>query len=275
MLIKILYLLLFLPVAGYSQFYYKDLVSTGQTMEQLKQYRAARIKKVTLRSFDGNNEPIPGFVCFQEVTPSFNAIKTYTQTTQTLQSVLTSQFNFKGQLIRSADSSNTTLNVSAYTYDAEGRVATVESVSQAYAYKTRETEKRIWTYKDGKPGIMWRIKNGTDTLEVKFILDEAGNVAEEEWWKKNRLEQKYYYYYDDLHRLTDLVRYNERAKRLLPDFIFEYSTSGLLIKTISIPEGSSNYVTWQYQYNEKSLKIKESCFSKQKELIGYVTYTYE
>lgn len=266
---------LFAPFAGKGQYYYKDIVGTAQTMEQVKQYKAAKVKKVILRSFEPTDEPTANFLCFQEVTPSYNAIKTYTQTVQTLQSVLTSQFNFKGQLIRSADSSNSTLNASTYTYDIDGRVAIVESVSQAYAYKTKETEKRIWTYKDGLPDKMWQIKNNSDTIEVKFITDEKGNIGEEEWWKKNFLEQKYYYYYDENHRLTDVVRYNERVKKLLPDFIFEYGATGLLTQMIAVPPGSSNYLIWKYEYNEKNLKVKESCYSKQKQLMGYITYTYE
>ena len=272
----ILFVFAAFPFCSYSQFYQKDIISTKQTADQLKQYKANKIKKVILNSFEARGEPVDQFICYQEVSPSYNSIKTYSQTVQTLQSVLNSQFNFKGQLIRSADSSNTTLNVSSYTYDASGRLVAVESVSQAYAYQTKEIEKRYWTYdSSGFPIKMLRIKNNTDTVEVFFSPDEKGNVAEERWRSKGKETQAWYYYYDEEKRLTDIVRFNDRVQKLLPDYIYEYNEQSLLSQMISVQSGSSNYVIWKYQYNPQGLKIRENCYSKQKELMGYITYRYE
>ena len=272
----ILFVFVAIPFCSYSQFYQKDIISTKQTAEQLKQYKANKIKKVILHSFEARGEPVDQFICYQEVSPSYNSIKTYSQTVQTLQSVLNSQFNFKGQLTRSADSSNTTLNVSSYTYDAAGRLVAVESVSQAYAYQTKEIEKRYWTYDSiGFPIKMLRIKNNTDTVEVFFSADEKGNVAEERWRSKGVETQAWYYYYDEQQRLTDIVRFNDRVQKLLPDYMYEYNEQSLLSQMISVQAGSSNYVIWKYQYNPQGLKIRENCYSKQKELMGYVTYKYE
>lgn len=267
---------LMLPVTVSSQYYQKDILSTKQTMEQIKLYKANKVRKVVLQSFEATGEPVEQFICFQEITPAYNIIKTYTQTIATMQSVLVSQFNTKGQLIRSADSSNTTLNVSTYVYDAAGRLAVVENTSQAYAYKTKETVRHEYKYDTtGFPVSMLRIKNGTDTSFVQFKPDEKGNVGEEHLTGRGKQPQTWYYYYDDKNRLTDVVRYNERAKRLLPDYMYEYNEQSLLTQMISVQSGSSDYVTWRYQYNEQGLKIKESCFSKQKQLMGYVTYRYE
>jgi hypothetical protein len=169
-----------------------------------------------------------------------------------------SQFNFKGQLVRSSDSSNTALNYSVYTYDAGGLLQTIETTSQAYAYQTRATEKHLWFYKEGKPERMLNIKNNSDTTEVKFVQDEKGNIAEEEWVTKGKLQEKYYYYYNEANQLTDIVRFNEKARRLLPDFLFEYTTTGLLQQMIAVQSGSSNYLIWNYEYNEKGNQTKES-----------------
>jgi hypothetical protein len=194
----------------------------------------------------------------------------------TMQSILVTQFNAKGQLIRSADSSNTTLNVSSYTYDVAGRLAAVENVSQAYAYKTKEVVRHQYTYDStGLPVSMLRIKNGTDTAFVQFKADEKGNVGEEIITAKGKPTQTWYYYYDAQNRLTDIVRFNDRARRLLPDYVYEYNEQSLLSQMISVQSGGSDYVTWRYQYNPQGLKTKESCFSKQKQLMGYVTYRYE
>lgn len=275
LLFQYLSLAIVLPFSAHSQFYYKDVLSTASVAEQMQRYKAAKIKKAILRSFESTGEPVRDFICVQEITPSYNSIKTKTQTVQTGQSVLLSQFNFKGQLVRSSDSSNTALNISLYTYDAGGQLQSIETSSQAYAYQTRATEKHQWFYKEGKPERMLNIKNNSDTTEVKFVLDEKGNIAEEEWYKKGKLQEKYYYYYNEAKQLTDIVRYNEKARRLLPDYVFEYTPAGLLQQTIAVQTGSSNYLIWNYEYNEKGLKTKESCYSKQKQLLGYITYSYE
>ncbi len=274
-LFQFLLLTLLLPVSARSQFYYKDILSTGSVAEQMQRFKAAKVHKAILRSFESSGEAVPDFICIQEITPSYNAIKTKTQTIQTGQSVLVSQFNFKGQLVRSSDSSNTALNYSIYTYDAGGLLQTIETSSQAYAYQTRATEKHQWFYKEGKPVRMLNIKNNSDTTEVKFVQDEKGNIAEEEWFAKGKLQEKFYYYYNEANQLTDIVRFNEKARRLLPDFLFEYTPAGLLQQMIAVQSGSSNYLIWKYEYNEKGLKIKESCYSKQKQLLGYITYSYE
>jgi YD repeat-containing protein len=275
-LISAFVLIALLPFAGRSQYYQKDILSTQQTTEQIKQYKANKIRKVVLQSFESTGEPVEQFICFQEISPSFNIIKTFSQTMGTMQSVLVTQFNAKGQLIRSADSSNTTLNVSSYTYDAAGRLAVVENVSQAYAYKTKETVRHQYTYDStGLPVSMLRIKNGTDTARVQFKADEKGNVGEEIITAKGKETQTWYYYYDTQNRLTDIVRFNERARRLLPDYVYEYNEQSQLTQMISVQSGGSDYVTWRYQYNPQGLKTKESCFSKQKQLMGYVTYRYE
>lgn len=259
-----------------AQIYYKDVLTAKQTSDQLKLYKSNKTKKVILNSFESTGEPTDKFICYQEIAPGFNFIKTFTQSIQTLQSVLVSQFNAKGQLIRSSDSSNTTLNVTTYTYDAQGRLLAAESFSQAYAYQTKETEKHLWSYDStGFPQKILRIKNSSDTTVIEFNPDEKGNPGEEIWISKGVETQHWYYYYDSNKRLTDIVRFNEKARKHLPDYLFEYNDQSQLTQMIAVQAGSSNYVIWRYQYNPQGLKTRESIYSKQKELMGYITYTYQ
>ena len=44
---------------------------------------------------------------------------------------------------------------------------------------------------------------------------------------------------------------------------------------VNVQGGGIDYLTWQYTYNEKGLKAKETCSNKQKQLIGRVEYQYE
>ena len=84
----------------------------------------------------------------------------------------------------------------------------------------------------------------------------------------------FYYYYDDNKRLTDIVRYNVKARKLLPDYIFTYYAKGQLGSMLFVQEGSTDYNKWIYEYNEKGLRTKETCFTKQKELLGKIEYDY-
>ena len=52
---------------------------------------------------------------------------------------------------------------------------------------------------------------------------KKGNVIEELPYIKKISGEKTYYYYDGKNRLTDIVRFNTKARRLLPDYMFEYT----------------------------------------------------
>ena len=122
---------------------------------------------------------------------------------------------------------------------------------------------------------MWRIINKTDSLAIRFKTDENGNITEEQNFKKGNASDLTYYYYDDKNRLTDIVRYNTKAKRLLPDFMFEYDDQGRVIQKITTTSKLNlGYLTWRYLYNEKGLKTKEALFNKEKQLQGRIDYSY-
>ena len=84
-LISAFVLIALFPFAGQSQYYQKDILSTRQTMEQIKQYKANKVRKVVLQSFEASREPVEQFICFQEINPSFNIIKTFSQKMATMQ----------------------------------------------------------------------------------------------------------------------------------------------------------------------------------------------
>ena len=136
-------------------------------------------------------------------------------------------------------------------------------------------EMHQWFYENDKPTKMLLIKNNNDTTTVEFKIDEHGDVGEERWRKKGRIVENYFYYYNDQHKLTDIVSYNAKAQRLLPDFLFEYDNNGTLIKFTQIPQGSADYLVWQYVYLQNGLKQKELCFNKQKQPVGSIEYHYQ
>ncbi|HRP56347.1 hypothetical protein [Agriterribacter sp.] len=258
---------------GFSQYYYHDIILTAQNQQQQQLYKKNSVTGVKLISYEANGQLSEDFVC--NITPnnSYTQTKTFTQSPLTGTSSSTAFYNFKGQLYRSADSSKESVNKYEYSYDSTGRLGAATSVSEGFTSKIQQKETHVWKYDDNCPENMFRIKNGTDTTIVRFVCDERGNITEEESWRHNISTDKIYYYYDSLHRLSDVVRYNNRLGRLLPDYIFEYNDEGQLAQMITV-QGGSDYLIWRYEYAENGLKTRELCFNKQKSLVGKIEYQY-
>jgi hypothetical protein len=255
------------------QYYYKDILLTKELMDKQQLYRQNKVKSVNYLSFDAGKQPIEGFSCRQEVNSNFTEITTSTTTSLSGASENRSFFNNRGQLIKTIDTTDGNKTVTEYTYTTDGKIAAITSLSTSPGEFILR-EQHYWSYnQQGKPEKMLKIKNNTDTTHISFVLDEKANVAEEKSVHKNSNLPTVYYYYDDQNRITDVVRYNNRAKRLLPDYIFEYENNRLSTMLVA-EEGSSDYQKWYYSYDEDGLKIQDACYSKTKQLIGRVEYEY-
>ena len=200
-------------------------------------------------------------------------------TTNNNKAISTLKFNFndRGQLISSVDSAINVKGTSTYTYDANGKIISISnSATDADSSGDfSQTEVHQYIYKDGKLDKMWRIINKADSLEVRFVTDEHGNVIEERNFRRGVLADPIYYYYDDRNRLTDIVRFNYKANRLLPDYLFEYDDNDRVIQKITTTSGNNlGYLTWRYLFDEKGLKTKEALFNKDKQLQGRIDFSY-
>jgi len=265
----------FLASSSYSQHYYKDLVLTGDLAKKRALFQSNKVRSVLINSFDNTDQPIEGFSCNQSVSNNFTEIKTVTTDPLTGTSESTSYFDQKGQLIRSIDTSEGNKTVTTYGYDESGKLTTVSSRSVSPGQYVNQ-EQHYWHYDAaGKPQSMVKIKNGTDTTQFEFVLDEKGNVGEEKSRVHRILQPAIYYYYDNDNRLTDIVRYNARAKRMLPDYIFEYNAQGQMRTMLTPMQNMGDYQKWYYSYDEKGLKHKDECYSKAKVLIGRIEYRYQ
>jgi hypothetical protein len=258
-----------------SQHYYNDLVMTNEIIKKRAIYQTNKIKAVQMTSYDNNNQPIEGFGGTQNISNNFTIITTVTTTDLSGKDETTHQFNDKGQLTQSIDTSDGNKTLIQYTYDANNQLTGITSLSfSPGGYST--SEKHLWIYdKNGKPEKMLKIKNGTDTTIVNFKHDDKGNVAEERSVHAGQEQPAVYYYYDDKGRLTDVVRYNTRAKRLLPDYLFEYDAEGRVAMMLVTTQGGTDYQKWYYRYDDKGLKQKDECFGKNKMMIGKVEYKYQ
>lgn len=267
---------LFAMLTSSAQYYYKDIVGTKETSDLIKTYMKNKVTAVTLTSYDADNVKSDNIFVKQNFSLSTRVLKTITGTgaDNAYTSTLFTYADNNGNIVKTDDSTGVVGNTTTYSYDASGNLSSVTINSSDTT--SSESEQHIWQWQNGKPYKMLRIKNKFDTTYVDFKLDESGNVSEETATHKRVATKPYFYYYNDNNELTDIVRYSERAKQLLPEYMFEYSPSGQVIQKITVPTNNSDYLIWRYQYNTQGLKIKEVVYSKQdkRNPLGKIEYQY-
>lgn len=275
MKIKVLSALLVLTIAtAHAQYYYKDLLANQQAIAQWKAYKLQKVGAVNINSFESDNRPTPGFECQLTINRKDNSSVTATKSDAGEQSELLSYYNEKGQLIRTVDTSDEYKSVTEYAYDDSNRMISVSNTSITPRIPP-STEVHLWSYtSDGQPGKMLKIVNDKDTTFVTFVIDDKGHVSEEKRVHKGLSEPTVYYYYNEAGLLTDIVRYNVKAQRMLPDYMFGYDAAGRMTDMLVVLSGSTDYQKWYYRYNDQGLKTQETCFDKHKALLGKIDYNY-
>ena len=270
---------LLIAILGYfsasGQYYYNDLISAKETSRQMETYLTNKVRSVTATGFDQRGMKSPDFNEWHDITNNGAVLKI---TSRDGQSVSRVYYHFENvsRLTSVTDSGGGVLSSTTYAYDAAGRISSVRNSITDTANDFNQSETHLWEYNTaGKPEKLWRIINNSDSLEVRFTLDEYGNPAEERMYKKGVETGAVFYYYDEKNRLTDIVRFNIKAKRLLPDYMFEYDDKDRVIQKITTTTSQSmGYFIWRYLFNEKGLKTKEALFDKEKQLTGKIEYAY-
>jgi hypothetical protein len=260
--------------SAWGQYYFNDLLATAQSQAQYQLLRANKVKKITAISFEEDGSANEKFLLEQELTMDGKKLSTKSGIQSGKTSTVTSFFELS-KLKRTLSNSNGIDNKMEYFYDNTGKLIKLSLTSGDTAVKYSTQEYRDWVYgANGLPASIVKVKNKIDSSVAKIVIDEEGNVAEEQWSRKNTPLETYYYYYDQQHRLTDIVRYNQKLKKLVPDYVFEYDAKGKLAQMTQL-SGSGQYFTWQYEYNEKGLKWKETCRDNERKLVGKIEYKYE
>lgn len=265
--------LLFACCFAEAQYYYNDIVSVKASNNTYKKYKENNILSVVAKSEESDGSPTTGFVYWKKITDGASRIFTHTE----LEAAGTSDDIEKysnDRLVSSQDSSDNVLTLTEYHYDNAGNIELIKTQTEDTAMGTQTVELHQWYYTGNVPDSMIRVKNNTDTTFVRFKKGQNNNISEELWVKKNRIIEHYYYYYNEKNQLTDIVRFNVKARKLLPDFMFDYNDNGTLSQLTQVPQGSSDYVIWKYVYDDRGLKINDVLFDKHQELLGTITYTY-
>jgi hypothetical protein len=261
-------------ISSNAQYYYKDIIGTSETAITLQTYMKNKVNRVSLNSFDADGTKSEAFFVSQIFNPSQKTLQTITKSGVSDESILLSFINANGQVVKTIDSNQKLVSTALYQYAENGSLTNVTLISTDSSKAFSQVEEHLWQYENGKVKRMIRVKNKVDTMYIQFKLDDAGNVIEEQSVRNGKVSDPVYYYYDAQNRLTDIVRFNNKAKRLLPEYMFEYSASNQIIQKITVPSNGSQYLIWRYQYDERGLKIKEAIYNKQKQLTGKIEYLY-
>lgn len=255
-----------------SQYYYNDLVTAKQTNDQYVLLKNNHISSVNALSFEADGTPSEGFTLSQQLNSAGTELTTITDFPSAGRSVSVGTYS-NNRIVKTVDTSDRIKKITTYAYSNE-QLQTITTQTIDEFMSSNSTEVHQYFYEGSRPVKMLLIKNNTDTTTIEFIPDEQQNVAEEHWIKQNKIAEKYFYYYNQQHQLTDIVRFNLKANRMLPDFLFEYAENGAIQQMTQIPEGSDDYLIWVYDYNNNGLKQTERCFNKQKQLVGRIVYKY-
>ena len=260
-------------VGAHAQYYYKDLVSNAQVVADMRAYKENKIKKIVLKSFEDNGVESNGFFCEKKFSKDYSKSDLYTRADISAASLFTSTFDKNGKLLNTYDSSLLSVTQIVYNYNSDNLISSIVSIvrSTDEDFANEIKEEHFYKYENGKPLKITRVKNGTDSTDILFALDDKGNVAIE---KDSKSGTKFYYYYDSKNRLTDIVQENEYSKNAKPDYIFEYNNAGLITQMTSIEEGSKSFYVWKYSY-ENGLRVKERCFTDERKLMGSIEYQYK
>ncbi|HET7000655.1 MAG TPA: hypothetical protein VFI33_05090, partial [Puia sp.] len=252
---------------------YKDILLSRQNQENWKAFHDKKVREVSIQSIDANNEQTPDFTCVQKVTSDFSSISTFTKSTNVPASTLTAFYDQSGKMVKTVDTSDTYKSTTDYTYNENGQVSLMLNNSVQTDNQIVTTERHVWTYDGTGLKKMIKIKGDTYSTWVSFVKDEKGNIVEEKPVRGGITLPSVYYYYDNDGRLTDIVRYNQKAGRLLPDYVFEYN-SGRLSSMLFVPNGSSDYQRWIYVYDANGLKTNETCYDKKRQVVVKIRYSY-
>ena len=263
-------------ISANGQYYYKDIWNNLQLVKEFNLLKNDNLTTIKIKSFEDDGEPSEGFFCEKKINKNYTQSQMISKSNVTGQSLLVSDYNANGQPIKTTDDTPASTSITEYEYNEHGQLKMIRTITKGDDDSESITETHEYYYDDkGHPSKMLRKKGVILISTIHFVSDSSGNIIEEDVEGNSATDKKFYYYYDDKNRLTDVVHYNERAQRLLPNYMYEYNTLNQPTQMISTEEGGNNYFIWKYTYNDQNLRETEKCFSKARRLLGTIQYEYK
>jgi hypothetical protein len=262
-------------VSLHAQYYYQDIIGTRDLNQMVQLYLKNKVASVEATGYDADGSRNDDFSETHNFFADRNLLKISTRNKTDISNEYY-RFNSKGLVTTISDTSSSVVSTTTYIYDNNDHPVIIKNIVNDANDSIYANEVHQWFYNaDGKPTRMLRIVNNNDTTDVRFTIGDKGNVVDELPFIKRISREKTYYYYDDKNRLTDIVRFNVKANRLLPDYMFDYSDQDQVIKKrTTISAADVGYLIWEYGYDEKGLKIREASYDRNKQMTGKIQYSY-
>jgi antitoxin component YwqK of YwqJK toxin-antitoxin module len=270
-----------------SYYYYTDILATEDMNRQMQTYIQNRVKSITASGYTPQGSKATDFSELYEIRENGQALRV-SSIVNFNTNITYNRFTSEGKLTSISDTSAGITGMTRFEYDETGRIKRIENTIKDDEKEGANTEVHEWIYSAaGIPEKMWKIKNGIDSTEIRFVTEEHGLPGEEISYRRGvETDHVYYYYDDDKNRLTDIVRFNKSIKKLVPEIILTYDEDGRVIQKIISAEGDNygikslgrivfvRYLIWRYIYNQQGLKTKEALFDKSQEMTGKIEYAY-
>lgn len=263
------------------QYYFKDLYSKERIEKTQALYKTGQIRKITETAILPTGERQPNVLQWTDISQKAD---TSTQHRSVEGSVSKTVFLYddqSGKLLSQLETEADRRHETKFNYNSSGQIERIETVYIDSQMDFKDHEIHVWTFeKNNRPKSMWRIveqfDGSMDSTFIDFTTDNNGKVTEENIYRKGKKTGFYYYYYNDKGQLTDVVKYNEKWKRLLPDIMFEYDPAGNTIqKRQLIGNRDISYLVWRYDFDKNGLMKEEALFNSQKQQTGSIIYSYE
>lgn len=251
--------------AANAQYYYKDVFKTLRTNKAIQQGLKNQTKTITINSFNGQGKPISGFKITKTFYPGAHKIKTISQAPYSGSNYSTSFYDKKERVTLVKDSSARAKSSTQIFYHSEKQIDSIifitysdqpDSLQHQFMPLSPDTlrEKHVFYY-DAKGNIkkMIRYKNNRPYKTIYFKTDSLGQIFKE--YQKSK-ESPIYYYRHKAGRLTDVFHFSYGLKKMIPNYLFNYSPQGQLIKKTVVKPNKHNFLEWHYTYNQKG-EIKQ------------------
>ena len=265
---------LFLGNTLWGQFYLNDIIGLKDSQEKYLLMRKNKIKKITANSIEADGSSTKGFILNQELqTDGKKMVTEIANFSSPLEKI--TNFYELSKLKRTIVNRSSIETKTDYKYDEKGFLNKIISTTVDSLQKTPISETHLWHYQpNGTPIRMIKWGDGIDTVNIEMLVDSTGLIIEEYWFKKGKKIETYYYYYTN-NQLTDVVRYNIKANRLIPDFVYEYNQQNQLTNMVQVSFNGSAVIHWSYTYHINGLRETETARDKEKNIIAKITYSFE
>src|SRR5690606_13372675 len=116
------------------------------------------LKSIKIESFDENDEPSEGFFCEKKINKNFTQSEMISKSNITGESLIVTDYNTSGQIIKAVTTTPTTTNTVEFQYDDHGNLSLVSTYTRADGDSSGIKETHEYTYENNKPVRMLRKK---------------------------------------------------------------------------------------------------------------------